>query len=84
MFGLLLVTIIAWLLKIYSYALIVYVLMSWFPGAYNTWFGRELGKIVTPYLSWFSFIKPIGILDLRPLIAFIVLELAQYALAWFF
>ncbi|GAP02732.1 cell division protein YlmG/Ycf19 [Fructobacillus pseudoficulneus] len=83
MIPLLLVTIIAWLLKIYSYALIVYVLMSWFPGAYNSWFGRELGKLIQPYLSWFSFIKPIGgMIDLRPVAAFIVLDIAQYLLVW--
>ncbi|GAP00096.1 YggT family protein [Fructobacillus ficulneus] len=82
MIPLLLIVIVAWLLKIYSYALIVYVLMSWFPGSYNTWFGRELGKIIRPYLSLFSFIKPIGVLDLSPLVAVLVLEFAQYALAW--
>ncbi|MBS9334508.1 YggT family protein [Fructobacillus sp. M1-13] len=69
-----LIVILAYAIQIYSYALVIYILMSWIPRLYHTWFGRELGKIILPYLKLFSFIKPLGFLDLRPLVALLVLE----------
>ena len=38
---------------LYSIALIVYALLSWFPGAYQTKFGEFLTRIVEPYLKLF-------------------------------
>ncbi|WP_238479260.1 YggT family protein [Fructobacillus papyrifericola] len=66
--------ILRYAIQLYSFALVIYILMSWLPGLYHTWFGRELGKIIEPYLGLFSFIKPLGFLDLRPLIALLVLQ----------
>ncbi|MDF7636725.1 YggT family protein [Leuconostocaceae bacterium ESL0958] len=78
---LLLVSILSAILRYYSYALVVYVIMSWFPRTYQTWFGRQLAQLIQPYLNCFSFIKPLGgILDLRALVAFLVLDFAQYLL----
>ncbi|CAK8054198.1 YggT family protein [Eupransor demetentiae] len=70
-----LITILIYALQLYSLALIVYVLMSWLPGAYQSWLGRELGKICIPYLRLFSFIPPLGMLDFSPIVAFFVLRL---------
>lgn len=42
------------LFDLYSIALIVYALLSWFPGAYQTKFGEFLTRIVEPYLKLFS------------------------------
>ncbi|EGF14495.1 YggT family protein [Streptococcus sanguinis] len=41
------------LFDLYSIALIVYALLSWFPGAYQTKFGEFLTQIVEPYLKLF-------------------------------
>ena len=35
--------------QIYMYALIIYILMSWFPGARESTFGEFLGRICEPY-----------------------------------
>ncbi|HLR70831.1 MAG TPA: YggT family protein [Pseudogracilibacillus sp.] len=65
-------------ITIYSYALIVYILMSWFPGARDSQFGYFLGRICEPYLEQFrKFIPPIGMIDISPIVAIFVLHLAR-------
>lgn len=65
-------------ITIYSYALIVYILMSWFPGARDSQFGYFLGRICEPYLDQFrKFIPPIGMIDISPIVAIFVLHLAR-------
>lgn len=39
---------------LYSILLIVYALMSWFPGAYQSKLGQLLGKICEPFLRLFQ------------------------------
>mgnify|MGYP003082447894 FL=1 len=41
------------LFDLYSIALIVYALLSWFPGACQTKFGEFITRIVEPYLKLF-------------------------------
>lgn len=41
------------LIQFYSYLLFAYALLSWFPGAYNTWFGRAMGQLVEPVIRPF-------------------------------
>ncbi|MGN1401744.1 MAG: YggT family protein [Bacillus sp. (in: firmicutes)] len=73
--------VIVQLMQLYSWALIIYILMSWFPNARESSIGLLLGKICEPYLEVFRrFIPPIGMLDLSPLVAFFVLRLAQLGL----
>jgi len=63
--------------QIYMYALIIYILMSWFPGARESTFGEFLGRICEPYLEQFRrFIPPLGMIDISPLVAIIVLQFA--------
>ena len=77
----LLFNIIATLMQIYSYALIVYILMSWFPNARDTSIGRLLGSICEPYLEVFRrFIPPVGMMDFSPIVAFLVLNFARTGL----
>ena len=65
--------------QIYMYALIIYILMSWFPGARESTFGEFLGRICEPYLEQFRrFIPPLGMIDISPLIAIVVLQFAVY------
>lgn len=70
---------------IYGYLLIIYIFMSWFPGARESSFGQFLGRICEPYLEQFrKFIPPLGMIDLSPLVAIIVLQFAQSGLRAFF
>ncbi|MEC0123979.1 YggT family protein [Paenibacillus pabuli] len=66
------------LYQIYFYMVIVYILMSWLPNARESFIGEWLGKLVEPYLSPFRrFIPPLfGMLDISPIVALIVLQLA--------
>lgn len=70
------------LLQIYTYMIIVYVLLSWLPNARESFIGELLAKLVEPYLSPFRrFIPPIfGMIDISPIIALIVLRFAAAGL----
>lgn len=73
--------ILSQLLYFYSIAVIVYVLMSWFPGARESRFGEILGSVVEPYLEVFrKIIPPIAMIDFSPIIALIVLQFARQGL----
>ncbi|HLQ84184.1 MAG TPA: YggT family protein [Pseudogracilibacillus sp.] len=62
---------------IYTWAIIIYILMSWFPGARESSFGQLLAGITEPYLEIFRrIIPPLGGLDLSPIIAIFALRLA--------
>jgi YggT family protein len=65
----------------YGLLIIAYVLMSWIPvkGAlYDVY--RVLGTIVEPYLRLFRrIIPPIGMIDISPIVAIIVLQLVGNA-----
>lgn len=72
-------------LQFYSFALIIYIFMSWFPGARESSFGVMLAKICEPYLDIFRrFIPPLGMIDFSPIVAIIVLQLARTGLVTFF
>lgn len=66
------------LISFYSWLIIIYVLMSWFRpssglllDAYNA-----LGQVVEPYLGIFRrVIPPLGMIDISPIVAIIVLDL---------
>ncbi|HAT53899.1 MAG TPA: YggT family protein [Lactobacillus sp.] len=73
-------TVLNWGFELYTFAIIIYVLLSWFPGAYGTAFGRFLTRICEPYLRLFDFIPPIFGLSFAPVVALIVLGLVQYGL----
>lgn len=62
--------------NVYSYLIIGYVLLSWFPNARESFIGQLLGRIVEPYIGIFRrFIPPIGgVLDLSPIIAIFALR----------
>ncbi|MEJ8304265.1 YggT family protein [Saccharibacillus sacchari] len=71
--------IVPWAFQIYSWILIIYILMSWVPNVRESQVGVILGKIAEPYLSIFRrFIPPIGgMLDISPIVAFFVLQFVQ-------
>ncbi|GEK32640.1 YggT family protein [Kurthia sibirica] len=71
----LLLNILGQAFTIYSYAILVYVLMSWVPAIQQSKFGFYLGKIVEPYLNIFRrIIPPIGMIDISPIVAILALQ----------
>lgn len=84
----LIINILGSLIEIYSWALIIYILMSWFPGARESSIGSFLARICEPFLEPFRrIVPPLGMIDLSPLVAIIVLNLARqgiYALQIYF
>ncbi|EJE98340.1 YggT family protein [Liquorilactobacillus mali] len=66
------------LFELYSFAIIVYVLMSWFPTAQGSKLAEILGKICEPYLSFFDrFVPLIGGISFAPIVALVALRLIQ-------
>jgi YggT family protein len=73
------------LISLYSYALIIYILMSWFPNARQTTIGTFFAKICEPYLEPFrKIIPPIGMIDISPIVAIFVLRFAVNGLGQVF
>ncbi|OEH91183.1 YggT family protein [Bacillus solimangrovi] len=65
-------------IEIYSYVIIGYILMSWFPNARESGLGQFIGRIVEPYLEPFRrIIPPLGMIDISPIVAIFVLSLAK-------
>ncbi len=81
---------IAWIVStlvmfitIYTYLLIIRVLLTWFPSVdwYNQPFAA-LSQITDPYLNLFrSIIPPVGGLDLSTLLAIVLLQVATNLLS---
>ncbi|NIK10711.1 YggT family protein [Alkalibacillus almallahensis] len=71
--------------QIYSFMIIGYILMSWFPGARESGIGQFLEKAVEPYLEPFRKIIPsLGMIDISPIVAIIALNLATNGLYFIF
>lgn len=69
------------LISFYSYALIGYILMSWFPNARESSIGQFLARICEPYLEPFrKFIPPLGMIDISPIVGILTLNFAIYGL----
>lgn len=70
-----------WIIDLYSWALIIYILLSWFPNARESSFGQILSRICEPYLEPFRrFVPPLGMIDISPIVAIFVLKLATSGL----
>ncbi|WP_313798746.1 YggT family protein [Cytobacillus sp.] len=81
----LLFNIIATIINYYSWALIIYILLSWFPGARESAIGQFLARICEPYLEPFrKIIPPLGMIDISPIVAILVLKFAITGLAQLF
>ena len=69
------------LISYYSFALIIYILMSWFPNARSSTIGQFFARICEPYLEPFRrIIPPLGMIDISPLVAILVLKFATTGL----
>ena len=69
---------LATFITIYTYVLIVRILLTWFPNIdwYNQPFSA-LSQLTDPYLNLFrSIIPPLGGIDLSPILAILLLQVA--------
>lgn len=65
----------------YRFVLIVYFLMSWLPGAYQSKLGQILYQISEPYIRFFrQFIPPIGNISFAGIVALLALGLIKSGL----
>ncbi|MFN6518704.1 MAG: YggT family protein [Nostoc sp. CreGUA01] len=72
----LLITTLATFTQIYTFLLLIRVLLTWFPTI--NWYDQPfaaLSQITDPYLNVFrSFIPPLGGIDFSPMLAIILLQ----------
>ncbi|MCI1287475.1 MAG: YggT family protein [[Lactobacillus] timonensis] len=66
------------LINLYIWAIIIWCLLSWFPGARSSSLGGLLDRLVRPYMDFFDFIPPLGGVSFSPVVAIGVLYLVQY------
>ena len=72
-------------ITLYSFMLIIYILMSWVPSMRENKFGQFLGKVVEPYLSFFRrFIPPLGMIDISPIVAIFALRFISEGIRFVF
>ncbi len=65
-------------IDVYSFILVVYALMSWFPGANHTKLGQLVAKLAEPYISIFRrFNLTFGMMDFSVLVAILSLQAIQ-------
>ncbi|MFA9557378.1 YggT family protein [Evansella sp. AB-rgal1] len=77
--------IIMQVLTLYSYLLIIYIFMSWFPNARESSFGQIIGRLVEPYLQPFrQIIPPLGMIDISPIVAILALHMARSGVFFLF
>lgn len=65
-------------LTYYSFLIIIYIFMSWVPGARESQIGLFIGALCEPFLAQFrKIIPPLGMIDISPLVAIIALNFAR-------
>ena len=74
---------LAALISLYTVACFVSIILTWFPGAKFTAFGRGLSKVTDPYMNIFRRIRwmRIGYVDFSPILALGALSLASSILS---
>ncbi len=66
------------LINLYVFLIVIWCLLSWFPGASQSSLGSFLNQLVHPYLSVFErIIPPLGGVSFAPIVAVLVLWFAQ-------
>lgn len=57
-------------------AIVIYALLSWFPGGLSSALGQFLGNIVEPFEHLFDFAR-VGMISFSPVVAIVVLSFIQ-------
>ncbi|WP_161842431.1 YggT family protein [Candidatus Enterococcus huntleyi] len=67
--------------ELYSLLLVIYALLSWFPGGYQSPFGKLLARLCEPYLSLFDRLNlHFGPIDFTIMAAILLLNFASRGL----
>lgn len=66
-------------INLYSMILVVYALLSWFPQAYHTKFGKFVSKLSEPFLAYFERFR-FGMMSFSVIIALFFLQLLSYGI----
>ncbi|MEK4565405.1 YggT family protein [Alkalihalobacillus sp. FSL R5-0424] len=70
-------------ITLYTLLIFAWVLMSWFPNARESSIGQIIGRLVEPYIDIFrQFVPQIGMIDLSPLVALLVIRFAGNGLIY--
>ncbi|MFK3937020.1 YggT family protein [Alkalihalobacillus sp. NPDC078783] len=70
-------------ITLYTLLIFAWVLMSWFPNARESSIGKMIGRLVEPYIDIFrQFVPQIGMIDLSPLVALLVIRFAGNGLIY--
>jgi uncharacterized protein YggT (Ycf19 family) len=79
-----LISFVTALYYVYTILILLYIILSWLQLPYNVWIGRIrtfLHDTVEPYLGLFRrLIPPIGMFDVSPIVALVVLGLVYQVL----
>ena len=67
-------------LTAYYYVMIAYILMSWIPELRKTRFYEFLRNVTDPYLRIFRGLLVIGMMDLTPILGFLLFQFGLSAL----
>ncbi|MDO4680374.1 MAG: YggT family protein [Aerococcus sp.] len=69
------------IIHLYSMLLVIYALLTWFPGALDSTFGRLISRLVEPYLSIFDELVPsVFGMSFSVVLGVLLLELASQGL----
>ncbi|QCA29611.1 YggT family protein [Vagococcus xieshaowenii] len=69
------------MVSIYTTCLVLYALISWFPGGYQSKFGQFLTKLCDPYLRFFDrFNLSFGGVSFNIVVAIFVLQIIERVL----
>ena len=75
------IALVNWLFLVYTLFIFAHILLSWFQLPYYPWLAKVRGVLydtVEPFLRIFrGLIPPIGMFDLSPIVALIVLQVAR-------
>lgn len=75
------ISIIQDIIYVYTLVLVVYALLSWFPGARDSRFGELIDRLARPYLDVFDRIIPsVGGISFNVIIGILILQLASNGL----
>ncbi|WP_125682635.1 YggT family protein [Levilactobacillus yonginensis] len=68
-----------WGVSAYILLIVIYALLSWLPGGYQSRIGQIIVRLVEPFLKYFNFVA-LGPIGFGPVVAIIVLSLVQYGI----
>lgn len=75
------VYVLSLVLQAFQIIIVVWALLSWLPGGQQSGFGQALGRLADLVVAPIRRVLPtIGMFDFSPLVAILLLQVAQYGL----